>query len=347
MNTGLGTMSSSYSTLEETTPLSTSSDGMAGFDALDASNTATTTVPAFFDAGGEQPTTANFEANKREAKRSSPRARKTERCACGTVLGISMAANAVALAVAIAYVSLTASQGQSGGSSSSQTGGSGSAGEFNGTCPFGDTFVLGAPNITAASVGAQTISICWTAHKHNMRVNSHAYELQSDDWFSNDTSLSPIYIGNFRGVTLTNLLPATEYRLRIVAHSGDLYAIDGSGPHRSEVVVVRTADALACGNANDLQMQRMHFATMKSTIQTCLITALFNEDRAQACITEALDFSPACAFCWVDEGKCAAAQCAVPCIQDPAGEECDECAREKCFGPLEDCSGIPSWSYPA
>jgi hypothetical protein len=279
-------------------------------------------------------------------RRSSPGARKRERIVCGVSLGVSVVLNVLCVCLAIVYVYLLEYSSSGSGGASSATGGGG-ANAFNGTCPFSDESILGKPNVSVVEVGSQSLSVCWTRHSHNSRVRNYAYELQRDDWFSNDTALSPVYLGNFRGVVLHGLLPATTYRLRLVAHSGDLYAADGSEPHASDVVTVTTAGAPACGNAADLAAQRHFFRTMKSDIQGCLIKALFNKQVAAQCIVESLQFSSACAMCWVDEGECAAGQCAASCIKDPAGEECDACAREKCFGPLEACSGLPDWSFPA
>lgn len=279
-------------------------------------------------------------------RRSSPSARKRERIVCGVSLGMSFVCNAICASVAIGYVLLRETSQSGSGGASSSTGGNG-AHAFNGTCPFGDDSVLGKPNVSVVEVGSQSLSVCWTAHKYNARVSNYAHELQRDDWFSNDTALSPVYIGNFRGVVLNGLLPATTYRLRLIAHSGDLYAADGSEPHASDVITVTTAGAPACGNAADLEAQRRSFGTMKSDIQGCLIKALFNKQVAAQCIVESLQFSGACAACWVDEGECAAGQCAAPCLKDPAGSACDACARAKCFGPLEACSGLPEWSFPA
>ena len=300
-----------YSTLDETTPLA-ASDGMAGFDALDASNTATMVVPAFFDAGGEQPTTANFEANKREARRSSPRARKTERVVCGIALGVSMVSNIGFLVTGSIYFGIQAATNAQNAGASSQTGGS-SAGKFNGTCPFGDELIYGPPNVTVVEVGAETLSICWTAHKHNKRVNSHAYELQSDDWFSNDTSLSPIYIGDFRGVTLSSLLPATEYTFRLISHSGDLYALDGPGPQLSETITVTTLESPACGNKNDLTVFQTNGLGMGEEVQSCYIKNIIaGEAAAVACIVEEVHLTEGCSTCWYDFSGCAVSKVRVP-----------------------------------
>ena len=317
---------------------------MNGFDAVVVHSDASASgVAPFVDGAASSRADEHFDIRAKEARRSSPGRRKVERVACGVALGISVLSNLLAF-VAIALYSMTTSASSQAGGASSNTGGS-SAVPFNGSCPFDNIAVLGEPNATVVSVGAEGFSICWTAHKHNARVSSYAYELQMDDWFSNDTALSPIYIGDFRGVTLKNLLPATMYRLRLVVHSGDLYAEDGSEPHFSEVVSVTTVDSPACGNANDLRIFRSNGLAMGTEVQQCYIQHIIGgEAPTVQCIVDTVKLSEGCSKCWYDFSGCAVSKCIGSCL-NPTSPDCVKCTSLNCAPAQAKCGGVPMWSF--
>ena len=334
-------MSSAYGALAD----GPSGGPIGGFDTLDQSESSSSAVAPFVDSAMASRAGEDFfEVRAKEAQRSSPGRRRVERVVCGVALGISVLSNIAFAIMAITFYSLTAAANSHAGGASSNSGGS-SAQAFNGSCPFGDVPVLGQPNATVVTIGAQSLSICWTAHKHNTRVRAFAYELQMDDWFSNDTALSPIYIGDFRGVTLKDLLPATTYRLRLVAHSGDLYADDGPGPHFSEIVPVTTAESPACGNTNDLEVFRSNGLSMGEEVQQCYIEHIIGgEAPTVQCIVETVKLSEGCSKCWYDFSGCAVAKCIGSCL-NPTSPDCVSCTSLHCAPAQAKCGGVPMWSF--
>jgi len=195
-------------------------------------------------------------------------------------------------------------------------------------------------HIAVSSVGSDRARLVWTAPASD-QGDPTSFEVQRDDWWSGASFATVGTANESESYIVTGLLPASVYHFRVRGVSRA-----GSTGEWSEVVAATTADAGACGDRVNLPAQKAHFSTLKHTVQFCLLTALGNANRAASCITNKVGFTEACAMCWVHEGQCAAGRCAGSCLENPAGKACEDCAIDKCFPPLLECTGLPISTCP-
>jgi len=191
-----------------------------------------------------------------------------------------------------------------------------------------------------AAIGSTSVQLAWTLPAGYESFGGN-FEVQRDDWWFGTPLATMASVNVSLSYIMEGLLPATRYHTRV--RSVPLGR--GTAGEWSETLAVTTKDAGACGTEDNLASQKQHFADMKSTIQSCLIGALGNADRASKCITSKIGFDDSCSQCWVAEGQCAASKCFM-CITSPQGQPCQDCCIRTCFPPLIQCSGLPTYTYP-
>jgi len=201
-------------------------------------------------------------------------------------------------------------------------------------------------NITQHTVTGFTMN--WTPSSASSASSIQHYVVQVDDWWDHKagllTTVSTLN-SDARQFTLSDphkIIPGSSYQVRVGA-------VDNQDTASwSSVTTVKVDDNGACGNPADLLQQRNRITSMKHDIQVSLLTCEFNPNRVQCAtdkVSSVMDWSQACAKCWVNEGLCVQSNCLAKCLS-PESQACDQCARDNCFVALNQCTGIPDWTYP-
>ena len=111
--------------------------------------------------------------------------------------------------------------------------------------------------------------------------------------------------------------------------------------------MVKMKEAGECGNSGDVLVQRDHFTTMVPDIQSCMLKCIVSGmECVDECVVQKIGLSAKCAACWGQEGTCVEAHCAVLCLKDSKGEPCLQCTNEHCMPALEQCTGLPRYTFP-
>jgi hypothetical protein len=147
-------------------------------------------------------------------------------------------------------------------------------------------------------------------------------------------------------IKIDGLLPAMAYNMRMRA-----YTIRTNGnllySRWSEVFVVKMKEAGECGNSGDVLVQRDHFTTMVPDIQSCMLKCIVSgKECVDECVVQKIGLSAKCAACWGQEGTCVEAHCAALCLKDSKGEPCLQCTNENCMPAMEQCTGLPRYTFP-
>lgn len=206
-------------------------------------------------------------------------------------------------------------------------------------CPFdsGNAFVPTDAKAAVTELDADYAALCWTDFVNEQRgALSKPYAVRvADPW--NDVALEdakPLYAGRATHVNVTDLVPATTYRVAVQSPTG-----------AQTEASFTTKDRGFCGNAADVAAQKGAKETMKRDIQQCMITNVFSENSARECISRKVGLSDDCASCWIAEGHCTIGACLTQC-SSPNSDACKQCSEEKCFPTCVVCSGMPIWTFP-
>ena len=149
----------------------------------------------------------------------------------------------------------------------------------NSSCPFGNGPAPLALALTLRST--DTLGMCWPKIAHEARLAA-PYVVLADDWWLNDTALSPVYAGANRSFQLQNLLPGVSYSLQVQA-----WPWRSKEPTSSHVFRFQTQERAFCGNAKDLVVYRdAQQLDMPSKVKSCMMKSGTHVDDSRDCIVK-------------------------------------------------------------
>ena len=177
------------------------------------------------------------------------------------------------------------------------------------------------------------------------------FQLQrSDFWTQKDIENGPLVNFTVNGMReylteINRLLPAMTYTIRMRSY---MIHSDGTLDFSawSTDAVLRMDTAGACGNIKDVMVQRNKFAQLVSDIQTCMLECIISGETCVVNCVSRIGFTQPCATCWYEDGECVKKHCSGLCLKDPKGQECLQCTDEKCMPALEECTGLPRYTFP-
>ena len=115
----------------------------------------------------------------------------------------------------------------------------------------------------------------------------------------------------------------------------------------NEASILKMNDAGACGNMMDIMIQRNKFNELVKDIQKCMLQCIVSgESCVVDCVSKNVGLSRPCSACWGEEGQCIEKHCSILCLKDPTGNECLQCTNENCMPALEECTGLPRYTFP-
>jgi hypothetical protein len=203
-------------------------------------------------------------------------------------------------------------------------------------CPFAAAALGGpvSPNASVVGVGSDFAELCWSDYERLERgAAAAAYSVYvSDPWGAGSDSGEWVdaYSGRATHFNITDLLPDTEYELRVRGASASSANVS---------VTARTEPRGWCGNAADVAAVRRAKNTMKPDIQVCMIKGIVSGDDAiRRCVCAVVGLSSGCASCWVAEAHCTIKHCFSTCIS-PSSQACQDCSERACFADVVSCSG--------